>query len=150
MVDLQTRAKSYGAPIAPAVEPSSGQNPLAPNNFHIKRPVEDLVIQPPKGALQRTTHKTYARAAQHYNIVEDLAQAPSAMSALEVLQTCSSQRKALRSAIRGIDPADSMLAIFDMDKCKPPLSHQLAFQVHITLKGKGIHKNVIDEGAQPA
>ena len=42
---------------------------------------------------------------------------------------------------------DSMLAIFDMDKCKHPLSHQLAFQVHITSKGKGIHRIVIDEGA---
>jgi len=69
------------------------------------------------------------------------------MSALEVLQTCPNQRKALLLAIRGIDPVDSMLAIFDMDKCKPPLSHQLVFQVHITSKGKGIHQNVIDEGA---
>jgi len=69
-----------------------------------------------------------------------------ALLVLEVLQTCPSQRKAFLSAIGGIDPMDSMLAIFDMDKCKPPLSHQLAFQVDITLKGKGIQRTVIDEG----
>ena len=40
-----------------------------------------------------------------------------------------------------------MLAIFDMNKCKPPLSHHLAFQVKIFLKGRGIHRIVIDEGA---
>jgi len=69
------------------------------------------------------------------------------MSVLEVLQTCPSQRKAFLLAIGGIDPMDSMLAIFDMDKCKPPLFHQLSFQVHLTLKGKGIHRTIIDEGA---
>lgn len=39
-----------------------------------------------------------------------------------------------------------MLAIFDMEKCEPPLSHQLAFQVKIFSKGKGIHRTVINEG----
>ena len=77
------------------------------------------------------THNTSARAAQNYNIVEDLAQAPSAMSALEVLQTCPAQRKALLSAIGGIDPQDSMLAIFDMEKSQTRLSHQLTFQVQV-------------------
>ena len=127
MVDLTTRAKSYGDPVAPTVETSSGQNPSPPNNLHIERPIEDFVIRLPKGAPRRTRHNTSVRVAQHYNIVEDLVQAPSAMSTLEVLQTCPSQRKAFLSAIRGTEPIDSMLVIFDMDKCKPPLSHQLAF-----------------------
>jgi hypothetical protein len=51
--------------------------------------------------------------AQNYRIVEDLAQAPSAMSALEVLQTCPAQRKALLKDIGGIDPTDMNLIIFD-------------------------------------
>lgn len=105
------------------------------------------MIHPPNGALQHTTHNTSTSAAQNYSIIEDLAQVSLAMSALEVLQTCAAQRKALLSAIGGIDPQDSMLAIFDMEKCKPPLSHQLAFQVQIFSKGKGIHRTVIDEGA---
>jgi len=147
MVDLQTRVKSYGAPVAHAEEPSSSQNPLLPNYLHIESLIGDLVIHPPKGAIQHTMHNTSACAAKNYNIVEDLAQVPSTMLALEVLQTCTTQRKSLLSAIGGIDPQDSMLAIFDMEKCKPPLSHQLPFQVQIFSKGKGIHRTVIDEGA---
>lgn len=45
------------------------------------------------------------------------------MSMLEVLEAFPAQRKALLSTIGGIDPQDSMLAIFDIEKCKPPLSH---------------------------
>ena len=126
-VELTTRAKSYGAFVASVAEPSSGQNPSPPKDLHIERPVEDFLIRPPKGALRRTMDNTSTRAAQHYNIVEDLVQASSTMLVLEVLQTCPTPRKALLSAIGGIDPMDSMLAIFDMDKCKPPISRQLAF-----------------------
>ena len=75
------------------------------------------------------THSTSTRAAKNYNIVEDLVQAPSAMFDLGVLQTLPAQRKALLSAIGRIDPQDSMLAVFDMEKAKPRLSHQLTFQV---------------------
>jgi hypothetical protein len=41
---------------------------------------------PSKGILW-CTHNLNMRAAQHYSIIEDLAQAPCAMSALEVLPT---------------------------------------------------------------
>ena len=104
MVDLQTRAKSYGALVAHAEEPSSSQNPPPPNDLHIKRLVAYLVIHPPKGALRRTMRNTSIHDTQNYNIVEDLAQAASAMSALEVLQTCPTQRKAFLSATGGINP----------------------------------------------
>ena len=63
----------------------------------------------------------------------------NALKKINSISYANSQRKALLSAIGGIYPMDSMLAIFDMDKYKTPLSHQLAFQVHITSKGKGIH-----------
>lgn len=79
MVDLQTRAKSYGAPVAHAGEPSSSQKPPPPNKLHIESPIIDLVIQPPKGPLRCTMDNTSACSAQNYSIVEDLAQAPSAM-----------------------------------------------------------------------
>jgi hypothetical protein len=46
----------------------------------------------------------HARIAQNYRIVEDLAQAPSVMSALKVLQSFPTQRKALLKVIGGIDP----------------------------------------------
>lgn len=91
MVELVTRAKSYGASASPAAEPSSGQNLPPPNDLHIERLVSDLVIRPPKGALQCTMHNTSAHAAQNYNIVEDLAQVLPTVLPLEVLQTCPTQ-----------------------------------------------------------
>ena len=42
-----------------------------------------------------------------------------------------------------------MLAIFDMEKSQTHLSHQLAFQVQVVLKGRTIHRTIIDEGASP-
>jgi len=57
--------------------------------IHIEFPNSESIIQShPKGVLQISYFNPNARAAQHYNIVEDLAQAPSAMSTLEVLQSC--------------------------------------------------------------
>jgi len=109
--------------VANVEETSSSQNPLLSNDLNIERPVGDLVIRLPKGELHHRVHNIFARATQNYSIVEDMAQAPSNMLALEVLQTCSVQRKALLSKIGGVDPQDSMLAIFNMDKCKSPLSH---------------------------
>jgi hypothetical protein len=89
----------------------------------------------------------HARAAQNYSIVEDLAQAPSAMSALEVLQSCPIQQKALLKAISGIDPTDTNLIIFYLEYHIPRLPPQLAFQIQVIVSDKNICRNVIDEGA---
>ena len=75
------------------------------------------------------TENISTRATQKYSTVEDLAQEPSIISSLEVLQTCPTQWKSLHLAIGGIDAQDSNLEIFHMKKSKPCLSHQLAFQV---------------------
>nr|KUM49932.1 hypothetical protein ABT39_MTgene3160 [Picea glauca]QHR89049.1 hypothetical protein Q903MT_gene3068 [Picea sitchensis] len=48
------------------------------------------------------------------------------MSALEVLQSCPTQRKALLLAIGG-----SSIITFDTDYSKPRLSHQIAFQIQV-------------------
>jgi hypothetical protein len=87
-----------------------------------------------------------ARAAQNYSIVEGLAQAPSAMSALEVLQSCSSQRKALLKDIGGIDPTYTNLIIFDLEDHIPRLPPQLEFQIQVVVENKNICRTVIDEG----
>jgi hypothetical protein len=89
----------------------------------------------------------HARAAQNYSIVEDLAQAPSAMSALEVLQSCPIQRKALLKDIGGIDPTDMNLIIFYLEDHIPKLPPQLAFQIQVIVSEKNICRTVIDEGA---
>jgi hypothetical protein len=97
--------------------------------------------------VRKSSFNPHARAAQNYSIVEDLAQAPSAMSALEVLQSCPTQWKALLKAIGGIDPMDTNLIIFDLEDHIPRLPPQLAFQIQVVVSDKNICRTVIDEGA---
>ena len=60
--------------------------------LEIERPNVESIMRPSsKGVLRKSSYNPNARAAHHYKIVEDLAQAPSAMSVLEVLQSCPSQ-----------------------------------------------------------
>jgi hypothetical protein len=69
------------------------------------------------------------------------------MSALEVLQSCPTQRKALLKSIGGIDPMDTNLIIFDLEDHIPRLPPQLAFQIQVVVSHKNICRTVIDEGA---
>jgi hypothetical protein len=69
------------------------------------------------------------------------------MSALEVLQTCPAQQKALLKAIGGIDPTDTNLIIFHLEYHIPRLPPQLAFQIQVVVFDKKIFQTVIDEGA---
>ena len=86
------------------------------------------MIKPPaKGILRKSAFNPHARATQNYNIVEDLAISPSAMSALEVLQSCPAQRKLLLSAIGAVDIQDLNLIIFYLENSTPRLPHQMAF-----------------------
>ena len=80
---LQTRNKIYEKETdekGKAVVESS--NPLT-----IEKPAE-IMPKIPKGVFKKTLHNPNARATSNYSIVEDLAQTPCAMSALEVLQSC--------------------------------------------------------------
>ena len=63
--------------------PSSSNGPLT-----IEKPNLHLILCPPKSTLRKYVFNPNARAAQFHNVVEDLAQAPCAMSTLEVLQSC--------------------------------------------------------------
>ena len=121
---------------------------MCSSDLEIEKPTPELVVKPPyKGVLRRSSYNLNARAAQHYIIVEDLAQTPSAMSALEVLQIFPSQRKALLSAIGGIDPADSSLLTFDLENFTPRLPHQITLVIQVGINGFNIHRAIVDEGA---
>ena len=75
-----------------------GKEPSPPESpFRIENPMDKPEAPPriPKGVLKRSGHNPNAWAAYNYSFVEDLGKTPCAMSALEVLQTCPSQRKAL-------------------------------------------------------
>jgi hypothetical protein len=156
-VSITTRAKYY-SPSKEKVDnfpPSLVQPPPStspPNGpLHLERPGPDTVLfPPPKGVVQKSTFNPHAHAAQNYSIVEDLEQAPSAMSALEVLQSCPSQQKALLKAIGGIDPTDMNLIIFDLEDHIPRLPPQLAFQIQVVVENKNIYRTIIDKGASRA
>jgi hypothetical protein len=153
-VALTTRAKDYSPSkekvddLPPALVQPSPATPPTNGPLHLERPSLDTVLRPPpKGVIRKSAFNPHARAAQNYSIVEDLAQAPSTMSALEVLQSCPAQWKALLKAIGGIDPTDMNLIVFDLEDHIPRLPPQLAFQIQVVVSDKNICRTVIDEGA---
>ena len=68
-----------------------------------------------------------ARAAQNYSVVEDLSQTPCAMSALEVLQSCPAQRKALLTALGSTETCNPGTIMLDTNDLKPCLPYHVAF-----------------------
>jgi hypothetical protein len=98
-------------PPSTSVTPPSGPLQIEKLNF-------DSILCPPKSTIRKLTFNPNSRVAQNYNIVEDLAQAPCAMSALEVLQHCPSQRRTLLEAIGAIDPESSNNITFNLDNFK--------------------------------
>ena len=96
-VKIVTRAKDYGSS-----QPDPGKEPDPPGTpLHIEKPVDKPEAAPhiPKGLLKHLGHNPNTRAAQKYSIVENLGHTPCVMSALEVLQSCHSQRKDFISAL---------------------------------------------------
>jgi hypothetical protein len=116
----------------PLVNPLSG--PL-----DIEKPTFDSILHPPKSTIYKATFNPSSRAAQNYNIVEYLAQASCVMSALEVLQHCSSQCRTLLATISTVDPESSNHIMFNLDNYASRLSHQLAFQVDVVVHNQQIH-----------
>ena len=51
------------------------------------------------------------------------------------------------SAIGGIDPTDSDLITFDLERHTQRLPPQIAFLIQVIIDSKTIHRTVIDEGA---
>ena len=87
-----THAKDYGSS-----QPDLGKEPAPPESpFCIENPMDKPKIAPriSRGFLNCSYHNPNA-----HSVVEDLGQTPCAMFALEVLQSCPSQRKDLLSRI---------------------------------------------------
>ena len=110
-VGIVTRSQDYGTnnPVDGKEAESSNSNPSTtppPRStpLQIEKPNPNLVTKlPAKGIFRKSTFNPCAKGAQNYNIVEDLAIAPSTMSALEVLQSCPAQCKLLLFVIGAID-----------------------------------------------
>ena len=137
---LQTRVQNYDPKGKSSAEIVSSMPPPK-TSLHIEKPIADPILRPPKGSVRQTVHNPNARASPNYSIVDDLASAPCAMSALEVLQSCPSQRKALLSAIGACDPKNSRLITFDLDQVSTCLPHQVAFQVQVNSGKKQYFSN---------
>ena len=145
---LITRNKDYGNPQVSNNKDNDQPSISTTTLTEVVPPiVPELTIKPPKGVVHKSKFNPHARVAQHYNIVEDLAQSPSAMSTLEVLQSFPSQKQALLSAIGGIDPTDSNLVSFNHKGYDPQLSAQLDFLIQVKALNKTVHQTIIDEGA---
>jgi hypothetical protein len=147
-VAVATQTKDY-SPSKEKVDDSPPPSTSPPNcPLHLKKPSLDIVLcPPPKGFIHNFSFNPHARVAQNHIIVEDLAQTPFAMSALEVLQIFPTQRKELLKDIGGIDPIDMNLIIFELEDHIPRLPHQLAFQIQVIVENKNICRTVVDEGA---
>jgi hypothetical protein len=113
----KTTNGSIPDPLPSSVSPSSASPPSGP--LQIEKPSFDSILHPPKSTIHKSTFNPNSWAAQNYDIVEDLAQAPCAMSALEVLQHCPSQRRTLLAAIGAFDPESSNNLTFNLDDHQP-------------------------------
>jgi hypothetical protein len=105
----------------------------------------------PKGAFNKYSHNPNASATQNYSVVEDLFQIPCAMSSLEVLQSCPSQRKDLLAALGSTENCNPGMIMLDTTNLKPRLPYHIAFQIVVAYTMKAFNRNifytVVDEGA---
>ena len=85
-INLQTRRNQYGStPEAPPADTPTNAHPTD-QALRIPPPPLDGAPRVPRFPLHRINSNPNARAVSNYNIVDDLAQSPAAMSALEVLK----------------------------------------------------------------
>ena len=97
--------------------------------------------------IRRVPNNATTRAAISYNIVDDLAQTPTAMSALEVLKTFPMQRKSLLDALGDVDPSESKLITFDTENGEPWMPSTIAFQISMSIWNLVVYQCIVDEGA---
>ena len=100
----------------------------------------------PKGVLKCSRHNPNAQATQNYSVVEDLGQTPYAMSALEVLQSCPLQRKALLFDLGVSDDNSSTMIKFETMGVQPHLPYYVSLLIHVECFKKTIMRTFIDEG----
>ena len=111
-VNIQTRSYFYAVP--PSTLDQSESQPSG--SLIIEKPTINIVPHPPKGVLCRTMHNPKARVGHNKNVVEEIAQAPCAMSTMGVLQYFPAQRKELLSSTRAVDAYDMTSITLDLEQ----------------------------------
>ena len=151
-ISLQNWSHNYDKPIDKKEDHSSlGKAPSTGSlessstvPLTIEKPTLDMILCPPKSTLRKVVFNPNFRVAQCYNVVEDLAQAPCAMSTLEVLQSCPTQRKNLLTTLWALDPDNTNLIHFNIENYKSRLPHKLAFHIITKVVGKKVFRTVLD------
>ena len=134
--------------LVPEPPPSVSTEPLSTPNgpLQIPQPKGEVHTKIPKGTL--CWNVASSKATHSYSIVDDLAQPPTAISMLKLLQSCPSQLKALLSAMGTVDPSDDQLIVFYVDWSKhPPLPAFVTFQIPIKIWNANVSQCIINEGA---
>jgi hypothetical protein len=121
---LSTRAHAYSQP-STFEKGKEAELPSLP--LQIEKTLGETMTCIPKGAFKKDSHNPNARAAHNYSVVEDLSQTPCAMSALEVLQRCPAQRKALLTALGSIETCNLGTIMLNTTDLKPHLPYHVAF-----------------------
>jgi hypothetical protein len=144
---IETRTHDYKIPNTS----KKGKEAEKPCPLQIEKTLGETMECIPKGVFKKSSHNRNARVAQNYSVVEDLSQTPCAMSTLEVLQSCPSQRKALLVSLGSSETCNSRTIMLDTTDLKPHLPYHVAFQkvVAYTTKNftRNIFRTVVDEGA---
>jgi hypothetical protein len=145
---ISTRAHDYSKP-STSEKGKEAKIPSLP--LQIEKTLGETMTRIPKGAFKKASHNPNARATQNYSVVEDLSQTPCAMSALEVLQSCPSQRKALLATLGSTETCNLGTIMLDTTDLKPHLPYHVAFQIVVAYPTKNFTRNifrtVVDEGA---
>jgi hypothetical protein len=145
---IATRAHDYSKP---SVSDKGKGDEIPSLPLQIEKTLGETMTRIPKGAFKCTSHNPNARAAQNYSVVEDLSQTPCAMSALEVLQSCPAQRKALLTSLGSTETCNPGTIMLDTTDLKPRLPYHVVFQIVVAHPTKtftqNIFRTVVDEGA---
>jgi hypothetical protein len=97
---ISTRAHEYNKK-STSEKGKEAEIPSLP--LQIEKTLGETMTHIPKGAFKKASHNPNARATQNYSVVEYLSQTPCAMSSLEVLQRCPSQRKYLLASLGSVE-----------------------------------------------
>jgi hypothetical protein len=145
---IMTRAHDYSKP-STSEKGKEAEIPSLP--LQIEKTLGETMTCIPKGEFKKASHNPNARATQNYSVVEDLSQTPCAMSALEVLQNCPTQRKALLTSLGSIETCNPGTIMLDTTDLKPLLPYHVAFQIVVAHPTKTFTRNifstVVDMGA---
>jgi hypothetical protein len=145
---ITTRAHDYSKPSA-SEKGKEVELPSLP--LQIENTLGETMTRIPKGAFKKASHNPNARATHNYSMVEDLSKTPCAMSALEVLQSCPAQRKALLTALGSTETCNPGTIMLDTTDLKPCLPYHVTFQIVVAHPTKtftwNIFCTVVNEGA---